>query len=417
MKTITKATIAIIFLGAVRRVAGQSLTDAQIRTVRARLGDAAQASWERGTRAQVLIEYDAPKYNVLSTKCEFPPPAVTDNSLSTPFQIAQSAVASKPANSLTLVEDGSAADPASLGPVVLLANWTGQAGADYRAAAEDQLDFLLNHAPRTSDGAISHRNDKVQLWSDFVYMVPPFLAYYGALQKNRTLMDEAFHQIELYRDQLHDDGANNLWKHIVMGGSGEDPGHWSTGNGWAAMGMLRVMGTIKASSMAGDFPDQINTLQSWVEEIIDGMYDLASAQHNTALFRNYPDNTNTFYDASSTAFMAAVTYRLAVLTDGKSVRRIPDAERARKELCRHAGDAGGHIDGDGWLSPVVDPHNFPQQGSHSAEGQAFVVSMMAGYNAWNGIGQPGVNAATMRAVGLSLEAVLGLASILAWALF
>lgn len=87
-------------------------------------------------------------------------------------------------------------------------------------------------------------------------MVPPFLAYYGAMQDNTTLMDEAFNQISLYRDQLHDSSANNLWKHIVQGGDGEDPGHWATGNGWAAMGMLRVMGTYRASKRASSYQDK-----------------------------------------------------------------------------------------------------------------------------------------------------------------
>lgn len=44
---------------------------------------------------------------------------------------------------------------------------------------------------------------------------------------------------------------------------------------------------------------------------------------SSALFRNYPDNSSTFYDASSTSLMAAVTYRLATLTDGRSVAHIP----------------------------------------------------------------------------------------------
>lgn len=66
-----------------------------------------------------------------------------------------------------LVQDGSAADPASLGVAVLLANWTGQGsldGLDYARAALDQLEFLLLKVPRTHDGAISHRVDQVQLW-------------------------------------------------------------------------------------------------------------------------------------------------------------------------------------------------------------------------------------------------------------
>lgn len=63
-----------------------------------------------------------------------------------------------------LMQDGSAADPASIGVAVLLANWTGQSGQDYAGAAKDQLDYLLQDVPKTSDGAISHRVSEVQLW-------------------------------------------------------------------------------------------------------------------------------------------------------------------------------------------------------------------------------------------------------------
>ena len=53
-----------------------------------------------------------------------------------------------------------------LGVAVLLANWTRTNLSDTRLAdaAKDQLDYLLNVAPQTPDGAISHRADQVQLW-------------------------------------------------------------------------------------------------------------------------------------------------------------------------------------------------------------------------------------------------------------
>ena len=67
--------------------------------------------------------------------------------------------------------DGSAADPASNGVTVLLANLTGVSGGDYATAAESQLNFLYSDkVPKTMDGAISHRIDQLQLW-----LVPSWL--------------------------------------------------------------------------------------------------------------------------------------------------------------------------------------------------------------------------------------------------
>lgn len=66
-----------------------------------------------------------------------------------------------------------------------------------------------------------------------MYMVPPFLAYYGVLSLNQTLVSEAYKQISLYRSYLLDKSTNHLWHHILLGtlssGAPNDPGHWSTG--------------------------------------------------------------------------------------------------------------------------------------------------------------------------------------------
>ena len=161
--------------------------------------------------------------------------------------------------------------------------------------------------------------------------------------------------------------------------------------------MLRVAGTYRA--YGSEYDDRKRTLLCWTAEILNAMY-ANTALTNTTLFHNYVDQGSTFLDASSTAAIAAATYHLAVLRDGKELNcdglsnadllsdadLLSNAERARHEL-----SFGGHIDGDGWLSPVVDPYNFPNNGSHSAEGQAFVVSMYAGYREWQAASELGVS--------------------------
>ena len=82
--------------------------------------------------------------------------------------IAEYTIANRPVGTLMFCEDGSAGDPASLGISVLLANHT--MDVDYMSAVNDENEFLFNHAPRTADGAISHRVSEVQLWSAFVAM-------------------------------------------------------------------------------------------------------------------------------------------------------------------------------------------------------------------------------------------------------
>ncbi len=130
-----------------------------------------------------------------------------------------------------------------------MANWTRSDLSDksYATAATAQLNYLLNTAPKTKDGAISHRAEQVQLWyaasmtysftlliggprADFVYMAPPFIAYYGALQGDKdgtALLQQAYDQCRLYREYLLDT-ASGLWEHIVLG-DGQDASHWGTG--------------------------------------------------------------------------------------------------------------------------------------------------------------------------------------------
>ena len=121
-----------------------------------------------------------------------------------------------------------------------------------------------------------------------MYMVPPFLAYYGVTVQNISLLQEACTQISLYRNYLRDTTANGLWKHIQLGSYGADNGHWSTGdpfllpsqvqltnltgNAWAAAGMIRVLGTIQKSQYADLLITQQKNLAAWIQEIHNGMY-------------------------------------------------------------------------------------------------------------------------------------------------
>jgi len=149
-----------------------------------------------------------------------------------------------------------------LGQAVLLRNHTRADIGDTRfsTAAGEQLGYLLNDAPRADSGAISHREGEVELWcvlrtlsiltphvwpggttnisfcalrksrSDFIYMAPPFIAYFGALQDDAgglALLQAAYDQIRLYRDALFDSNVS-LWRHIALGSS-QDSGHWATG--------------------------------------------------------------------------------------------------------------------------------------------------------------------------------------------
>ncbi|KAL0949131.1 hypothetical protein HGRIS_009215 [Hohenbuehelia grisea] len=357
--------------------AQQGIDTRTLANVRGKLIQIANQSWELGTAAEALTEYSWPSLSVFNSSA-FPPPAhlsATNNS-SDVLDIVNKVINAKPADSKPLFpNEGSAADPASLGAAVLLANWTRTNKADtkYSEAAGGQLDFLLHDAPRSPEGAISHRNEQVQLWADFVYMVPPFIAYFGALEGGLgadALLQVAYDQCRLYRDALRDEGG--LWRHIALGNF-QDNTHWATGNAWAAAGMLRVLQSIQHSREAPRFARQIANLTSWIQEIETVSW--AHQAPNGTLF-NVIDDPTTFADSSSTALLASVTFRMAYIT--RNATLIPKATRALKLI-------KDSIDEEGWLQNTVDPltfHTPSLPGEHSPEGQAFVLLLDAAWRAY-----------------------------------
>ncbi|TBU36627.1 glycosyl hydrolase family 88-domain-containing protein [Dichomitus squalens] len=421
----------------------QQLTSDDLANVKARLAQGATHSWEIGTRAQALTEFDSPSYSVLNDSSLPPLQGSAPSSLDEVVSIARSVV-----QNLTNVGQGAqpliggttsgeaAGDPASIGVAVLLANWTGAGAADkldYAGAARDQLEYLLEKVPRTSDGAISHRVENVQLWADFVYMVPPFLAYYGVLTRNQTLVQAAYDQCRLYREALVDTDAGGMWRHIA--GNDSDTGHWTTGNGWAAAGMLRVLGTIQHSQYSKSMKSQAKDLAGWVSQIHNGIYPHLQT---TGLFKNYADDSTSFDDASGTAILASTVYRLALLSGVHT--NVPNAEKSRIALfapsasspssssssslsssssspsSSHASSGTSsstapsssatspslaHFTSDGWLTPVVNPYNVGAQGEHSPEGEAFVLEMYAAWRDWAAVGSPGQNGAAAQGTGLA----------------
>jgi rhamnogalacturonyl hydrolase YesR len=105
---------------------------------------------------------------------------------------------------------GSAGDPASLGiPAAMI----GISIPEYEEATQRQIHVLLEQTARRENDAISHRTKNAELWSDSIYMVPPFLAYIACMRRDANLLIEAARQCILYRDVLLSNSG--LWTHIA----------------------------------------------------------------------------------------------------------------------------------------------------------------------------------------------------------
>jgi hypothetical protein len=280
---------------------------------------------------------------------------------------------------LNLVHVDAAGDPASLGIPALL---IGTSNHDYYTAACRQATFLLTSVPRTSKGAISHRYDVAEAWSDFVYMVPPFLAYLSVATGEINYLNTALTQIHLYRDELQISEGRHAgqWRHII-GPQNQDEGAWASGCGWAAMGMARVLATVMKWRTTRDWKEEQAQLKGHILELLNGA--LASPRDPAnMLLRNYLNDETYSGEAAGTALLAATAYRMAVLVpdefgpDGFGGKYLTWADESRSAV-------GKCIDKNGLLAPVVNPLRHLQReplDGGSPEGQCFAALMFAAYS-------------------------------------
>lgn len=291
-------------------------------------------SWEQGVAAQALIESGYADDAVL---------------------LAHDAVVRQDASGRLGVtgDEKAVTDAASNGEPVLFA-YERTGDASYKEAAERMADYLLNVAPRTENGALSHVNHKSQVWVDSFYMAPPFLAKAGHCE-------EAVAQIERFRELMLDKDKG-LYSHIWD--DDEKRFHradsWGVGNGWAAAGMTRVIRTLP-ETMGADR----ERLIGYVRELIEACLPY---QREDGLFHDVLDRPDTFVETNA-AQMFAYTIYSGVKAGWLDRRYLPYADRMRRA-------ARGKVDDQGFVRGVCGSPMFDRSGT-ATEGQAFFILMEA----------------------------------------
>lgn len=351
-----------------------------------------RASWEQGTAATAWMEYDAGGWTVFAgagTGPPYRPGHIRHNVPGVPMAVLSMAYHSvssqdrfgKLASTITGDEnatDGSSLDSASAGESVLLASFmAGEVNTSsgfWIEAAERQLQYVLTDALRLRNGAISHRISQLQLWSDAIYMLPPFLASYGLYTDNQTLLQMAYDQIRLYRDgmRLHSGAGEGLWGHVLVSLNGTnkwlDGSAWATGEGWVAGGILRTLAAIAQSTFSLQMSSQKQDLLIWTREILDAAYPFLDSSH--ALFHNHVNDTSTFLDSAGSAFIAYATFRLAAMDSGND-RHVADAELIYQAIQNQLTPIGI------LETPVVNALSFNNAGETSPESLSFILLLEA----------------------------------------
>ena len=250
----------------------------------------------------------------------------------------------------------------------------------------------------------SHRDDPPQLWGDFIYMVPPFIAYYAVASGRTPFLEEAIQQCLLYHDVLetnitlpNGDQCNGLWRHIVSqpphlepGTCCHDPGVWLTSNAWALAGMTRVLATVlkwqPADASASDNIAHLRSRSRGKTSLINVIAQMLHCLMSQAkvdrigLLKNYLDgdqhssHTYQFGDAAGTALATSAIYRLAVLLPGKfsDPTFLEWADSNYHAVARCVGIYG-------IVSPVASVDGVPSKvaASQTSEGQSMTILMYA----------------------------------------
>lgn len=116
-------------------------------------------SWEYGAAAQALLELYNPSLSVFGS-VPFPVQAVDKDNVKSLAYAASKITLGTGINKLADGE-GAVGDPASLGVSAVL---LGKTDSTFAKASNTTKNFLINSAPRYSNGAISQRVSTPELW-------------------------------------------------------------------------------------------------------------------------------------------------------------------------------------------------------------------------------------------------------------
>ncbi|MEN3307491.1 MAG: unsaturated rhamnogalacturonyl hydrolase [Micromonosporaceae bacterium] len=282
-------------------------------------------SWEQGVAAHAV--HDVGRYDVLL--------AMAHDAVTRQTQSGQ----------LADMGESSAVNGAVNGEAVL---WAGRATGDprYHQAADWQLYWLLEHAPRSEDGTLFHLTAVRQIWADTIYMVCPFLATAGH-------PDAAVGQIDGHRVRLFDEQAGlyaAIWDEDRRSLSRSQ--FWGTGNGWVVAAIARMMPHLPRGEARDD-------LGRHAQRVIDSAMRW---RRKDGLFHDVVNAPETFVE---TNFAQMLAYAIFC---GVADRWLPFGYVGLGHSLRDA--AAARVDNAGLVWGVCGSPDFTGPGT-SVEGQAF----------------------------------------------
>ena len=224
----------------------------------------------------------------------------------------------------------------------------------YKDAADKLYNYCKTKAPRNAEGTLYHIDNAKELWSDSIYILPPFLAACKDY-------DECMKQIRGYR--------NVLWykdkKLFAHRWSDDRNGFvsnkcWGGGNGWA-MASFAIIYELLPDNMQ----EYKKEIASYMQELTEGLISHLRAD---GLFHDIVDDTSSFIETNLSQMAAFGIYksiRLGMLD--KKYLNYADKMKAA---------AITKIDTYGYVQGACGSPTFNKPGT-STEAQAFFLMMNA----------------------------------------
>jgi rhamnogalacturonyl hydrolase YesR len=168
-------------------------------------------------------------------------------------------------------------------------------------------------------------------------------------------------------------------EHVPGERTEDDPGLWSTSNGWAALGMARVVATLRKS--------QFNTRtegEQWaLIEIIERIVRRACQRDKDelGLLRNYLDDETSWSEVAGTSLLAAAVLRMALIEprtfyEGFTAWAVIKMNAVEDCINRRTGVVASVVD------PRDERQRMPLDGVSPAA-QASVVLLQAAWRDWS----------------------------------
>ena len=224
----------------------------------------------------------------------------------------------------------------------------------YKKAADKLYNYCKNIAPRNEAGALYHLNNSRQIWSDSIYMLPPFLAAYGDY-------DECLKQIRGYRTCLWNPDEK-LYSHRWSDDDNRfiEARFWGGGNGWAAAAFAIIYDLLPADQQAYK-----TEIASYLTEVLDG---LQAHLRPDGLFNDFVGDTDAFVETNLSQMAAFAIFK--GIKSGAIDTKYLEFARKMKE------GALAKVDELGYVQGAAGSPSFSVPGT-STEAQAFLLMMLA----------------------------------------